>query len=128
MLEKLPGTQPVTVGGDKGFDTHGFVAECRNLRVMPHVAQNLERRGGSASDGRTTRHAGYALSQRKRKRVEQTCGRMKTVEPLGKHHHHGAPQVNWIITYHAPAYNLNPLPKHLAIPARWPTAETHRDS
>src|SRR4029077_12547651 len=58
MLEKLPGTQPVTVGGDKGFDTHGFVAECRNLRVTPHVAQNLERRGGSAIDGRTTRHAG----------------------------------------------------------------------
>ena len=65
MLEKLPGTQPVTVGGDKGFDTHGFVAECRNLRVTPHVAQNLERRGGSAIDGRTTRHAGYAISQKK---------------------------------------------------------------
>src|SRR5690242_14322068 len=50
MLEKLPGMQPVTVGGDKGFDTQGFVAECRNLRVTPHVAQNLERRGGSAID------------------------------------------------------------------------------
>src|SRR5205807_1804582 len=56
MLEKLPGTQPVTVGGDKGFDTRDFVKECRNLRVTPHVAQNHERRGGSAIDGRTTRH------------------------------------------------------------------------
>ena len=54
MLEKLPGIQSVTVGGDKGFDTRDFVKECRNLRVTPHVAQNLERRGGSAIDGRTT--------------------------------------------------------------------------
>ena len=50
MLEKLPGTQPVTVGGDKGFDTHGFVEECRNLQVTPHVAQNHARPGGSAID------------------------------------------------------------------------------
>ena len=58
MLEKISGTQPVTVGGDKGFDTFGFVAECRNLQVVPHVAQNLGRRGGSAIDGRTTRYSG----------------------------------------------------------------------
>jgi hypothetical protein len=64
MLEKIPGTQSVTVGGDKGFDTHGFVAECRNLLVVPHVAQNLGRRGGSAIDGRTTRHSGYAARKR----------------------------------------------------------------
>src|SRR5208337_4520648 len=56
MMERLPGTQPLTVGGDKGFDTFGFVEECRNLHVTPHVAQNLGRRGGSAIDGRTTRH------------------------------------------------------------------------
>jgi len=65
MLEKLPGIQPVTVGGDKGFDTRDFVKECRNLRVTPHVAQNLGRRGGSAIDGRTTRHPAYAVSQRR---------------------------------------------------------------
>ena len=52
MLEKVPGTKSVTVGGDKGFDTRGFVAECRNLGVVPHVAQNLGRNGGSAIDGR----------------------------------------------------------------------------
>jgi len=63
MLEQLSGTKPVTVGGDKGFDTFGFVAECRKLRVTPHVAQNEKRRGGSGIDGRTTRHLGYALSK-----------------------------------------------------------------
>ena len=62
MLAK-PGTQSVTVGGNKGFDTFGFAAECRNLRMVPHVAQNVERCGGSAIDGRTTRHSGYAISQ-----------------------------------------------------------------
>ncbi len=66
MMERLPGMQPLTVGGDKGFDTFGFVEECRHLRVTPHVAQNLGRRGGSAIDGRTTRHPGYAISQKKR--------------------------------------------------------------
>src|ERR1700739_4573735 len=74
MLEKLMGTKPLTVGGDKGFDTFGFVEECRNLRVTPHVAQNEGRRGGSAIDGRTTRHSGYALSQKKRKRIEECFG------------------------------------------------------
>ena len=71
MLENLGGRQPVTVGGDKGFDTRDFVKECRNLGVTPHVAQNHARPGGSAIDGRTARHAGYAVSQRKRKRIEE---------------------------------------------------------
>jgi len=74
MLEKLPGTKPVTVGGDKGFDTFGFVAECRNLQVTPHVSQNHAQPGGSAIDARTTRHAGYKISQRKRKRIEECFG------------------------------------------------------
>lgn len=106
MLEKLPGTQPVTVGGDKGFDTHGFVAECRNLRVTPHVAQNLERRGGSAIDGRTTRHAGYALSQRKRKRIEECFGWLKTIALMRKVRHRGVCRVDWIFTMACAAYNL----------------------
>src|SRR5436309_8004794 len=62
MMEKIPGQQRVTVAGDKGYDTRGFVAECRNLQVTPHVAQNEGRRGGSATDGRTTRHADYGVS------------------------------------------------------------------
>ncbi len=71
MLEQIPGTKQVTVGGDKAYDTADFVAECRNLKVTPHVAQNLERPGGSAIDARTTQHPGYAISQRKRKRIEE---------------------------------------------------------
>ena len=71
----------MTVGGDKGFDTQGFVAECRNMKVTPHVAQNHKRSGGSAIDGRTTRHQGYALSQRKRKRIEE-CLDSSTQCPL----------------------------------------------
>jgi transposase len=106
MLEKLPGTQPVTVGGDKGFDTQGFVAECRNLRVTPHVAQNLERRGGSAIDGRTTRHAGYSLSQRKRKRIEECFGWLKTIALMRKVRHRGVCRVDWIFTMACAAYNL----------------------
>jgi transposase len=106
MLEKLPGTQPVTVGGDKGFDTHGFVAECRNLRVTPHVAQNLERRGGSAIDGRTTRHAGYALSQKKRKRIEECFGWLKTIALMRKVRHRRVCRVDWIFTMACAAYNL----------------------
>ena len=79
MMEGLAGTQPLTVGGDKGFDSFGFVEQCRNLRVTPHVAQNLGRRGGSAIDGRTTRHTGYAISQKKRKRIEECFGWLKTI-------------------------------------------------
>jgi transposase len=106
MLEKLPGTQPVTVGGDKGFDTFGFVEECRHLRVVPHVAQNLGRAGGSAIDGRTTRHVSYAISQRKRKRIEECFGWLKTIALMRKVRHRGVCQVDWIFTLACAAYNL----------------------
>jgi transposase len=106
MLEQLPGSQPVTVGGDKGFDTRGFVAECRNMRVTPHVAQNHRRRGGSAIDGRTTRHPGYAVSQRKRKRIEECFGWLKTIALLRKLRHRGVGKVDWIFTFACAAYNL----------------------
>jgi transposase len=106
MLEKIPGTKPVTVGGDKGFDTRDFVKECRNLRVTPHVAQNHERRGGSAIDERTTRHAGYAVSQRKRKRIEECFGWLKTIALMRKVRHRGVCRVDWIFTFACAAYNL----------------------
>ena len=106
MLEQLRGRQPVTVGGDKGFDTFGFVAECRNLQVTPHVAQNLTRRGGSAIDGRTTRHSGYAISQRKRKRIEECFGWLKTIALLRKVRHRGVCKVDWVFTFACAAYNL----------------------
>jgi transposase len=89
MLEQIAGTKQVTVGGDKGYDTADFVAECRNLKVTPHVAQNLERPGGSAIDARTTQHPGYAISQRKRKSIEECLGWLKTIALLRKVRHRG---------------------------------------
>ena len=74
MLEQIPGDGRVTVGADKGYDTKDFVAECRHMQVTPHVAQNTARSGGSAIDGRTTRHEGYAVSQKERKRIEVSFG------------------------------------------------------
>ena len=106
LLEKLPGMQPVTVAGDKGFDTLGFVAECRKMRVTPHVAQNHKRRGGSAIDGRTTRHPGYAISQRKRKRIEECFGWLKTIALMRKLRHRGVCKVDWVFTFACAAYNL----------------------
>ena len=73
-----------TVAADKAYDTREFVAECRKLGVTPHVAQNIERPGGSAIDRRTTRHAGYLVSQRIRKRIEEAFGWSKDGRPLRK--------------------------------------------
>ena len=106
MLEQIPGTKPVTVGGDKGFDTRDFVKECRNLQVTPHVAQNHARPGGSAIDGRTTRQAGYAVSQRKRKRIEECFGWLKTIALMRKLRHRGVCKVHWLFTFACAAYNL----------------------
>ena len=106
MLEKLPGIEQVTVGADKAYDTADFVAECRNLRVTPHVAQNDKRPGGSAIDRRTTRHAGYAISQRKRKRIEECFGWLKTIALMRKVRHRGIFKVGWVFTFAAAAYNL----------------------
>src|SRR6266852_368531 len=106
MLEQISGTSRVTVGGDKGYDTADFVAECRNLKVTPHVAQNLERPGGSAIDARTTQHVGYAISQKKRKRIEECFGWLKTIALLRKVRHRGIFKVGWVFTFAAAAYNL----------------------
>jgi transposase len=92
-----------TVGGDKGFDVPSFVAQVRALGVTPHVAQKVK---GSAIDARTTRHPGYAVSQRKRKLIEQVFGWMKTVGGLRKLRHRGGARVDWIVTFSAAAYNL----------------------
>jgi transposase len=106
MLEQIPGTKRVSVGGDKGFDTRDFVKECRHMGVVPHVAQNHGRPGGSAIDGRTTRHTGYALSQRKRKRIEECFGWLKTIALMRKLRHRGVSKVHWIFTLACAAYNL----------------------
>ena len=106
MLEQIPGGKHVTVGGDKGFDTRDFVAECRHLGVTSHVAQNLQRNGGSAIDGRTTRHLGYSLSQKRRKRIEECFGWLKTIALLRKLRHRGVCKVDWIFAFACAAYNL----------------------
>ena len=116
MLEQIAGTKQVTVGGDKGYDTADFVAECRNLKVTPHVAQNLGRPGGSAIDARTTQHPGYAISQRKRKRIEECFGWLKTIALLRKVRHRGIFKVGWVFTFAAAAYNLVRM-RNLAIQA-----------
>jgi transposase len=94
-----------TVGADKGYDTRGFVAALRSLGLTPHVAQNTTRQA-SAVDQRTTRHAGYAVSQQKRKRVEEIFGWVKTVALLRKTRHRGVRRVGWLFTLAAALYNL----------------------
>jgi transposase len=79
MLDTVPGKQPKSVGADKAYDTQDFIDACRVRNVIPHVACNHTRRGGSAIDGRTTRHTAYALSQTIRKRIEEHFGWGKTV-------------------------------------------------
>jgi hypothetical protein len=96
-----------TVGADKGYDENGFIAGVRRLNITPHVAPNLHRRRlRSAVDRRTTRHAGYEISQRKRKLVEEGFGWGKCVGLLRKLHHRGRGTVSWIFTFTTAAYNL----------------------
>ena len=106
MLEQVPGDGRITAGGDKGFDTREFAAECRHMNVTPHLTQNTARAGGSAIDGRTTRHAGYAVSQKKRKRIEECFGWMKDIALLRKLKHRGLMKVGWIFEFAAAACNL----------------------
>jgi transposase len=105
MLESLPGHQRITVAADKGYDTRDFVAELRAMHVTPHIAQHTTGRR-SAIDRRTTRHPGYAISQQKRKLVEQGFGWMKTIGGLRKLRHRGGALVTWIFTFTAAAYNI----------------------
>lgn len=94
-----------TVVGDKAYDTREFVQQCRAHDVTPHVAQNTTNRK-SAIDGRVTRHAGYALSQRKRKLVEEGFGWMKTVGGARKLRYVGVAKNQFWMTMEAVAYNL----------------------
>lgn len=92
MAESLPGTHRVTLGGDKGYDAHDFVAELRHMEITPHIAQNDTNRR-SAVDERTTRHAGYQISQQARKRIEEVFGWMKIIGLLRKVRHRGLERV-----------------------------------
>jgi Transposase DDE domain len=112
MVDDLQAGHRITVGADKAYDTQDFVAEMRSKRATPHVAQNIKGRR-SAIDGRTTRHAGYEISQRKRKRIEEVFGWMKSAAGFRKTRHRGSARVGWMFTLNAAAYNLIRLPKLL---------------
>jgi transposase len=102
----------VTLGADRGYDAADFVEELRGINVRPHVAQNTSGRR-SAIDKRTTRHSGYAASQRIRKRIEEAFGWIKTVAGLRQTKLRGLPKVDWAFAFAATAYNLVRLPKLL---------------
>jgi transposase len=108
-------SRAITLGADKGYDARDFVMELRELNVRPHVARNTSGRR-SAIDRRTTRHAGYAASQRTRKRIEEAFGWIKTVAGLRKTRFRGLERVDLAFAFAAAAYNLVRLPKLLAAP------------
>lgn len=113
MVERIEGEGRVTIGADKGYDTRQFVQDLRDFNATPHVAQNINRPGGSAIDGRTTRHAGYEISQRKRKQIEECFGWLKTIAMLDQTRHRGEDRVGWVFVLGAAAYNLVRLTKLL---------------
>ena len=106
-----------TVGADKAYDTRDFVEVTRDIGVTPHVTQNLTRSGGSAIDGRTTRHEGYAMSQHARPRIEPAFGWLKTIAWLRKIKLRGLPNVDWLVVFASAAFNLRRLVTLTAAPA-----------
>jgi transposase len=113
MVEEIPGLRRVTLGADKGYDRKEFVRELRDHNVTPHIAQKQS----SAVDRRTSRQAGYAISQTKRKRVEEIFGWLKTVGGLRKIRHRGVQRVGWMFTLALAAYNLVRMRNLLPAPA-----------
>ena len=105
MAKGIPGDRRATLGGDKAYDTRQCVADLRAINVTPHVAQNTKGRA-SAIDTRTTRHPGYAVSQRLRKRGEEIFGWMKTIGLMRKARHRGQERVGWTFLFTAAVYNL----------------------
>jgi IS5 family transposase len=114
MIERFADRpRAVTIGADKGYDAADFVEELRTINVRPHVARNTSGRR-SAIDRRTTRHPGYAASQRIRKRIEEAFGWIKVVAGLRKTKLRGLPKVDWSFTFAVAAYNLVRAPKLIA--------------
>jgi IS5 family transposase len=105
------GHRAVSVAADKAYDTRDFVSTAREMQVRPHVAQNLTRTGGSAIDGRTTRHDSYQVSQRKRPLIEKAFGWMKQTGGMRKTRFRGLARVAWQFVMTAAALNLWRLPK-----------------
>jgi transposase len=105
MVDAIRGSHRITVGADKGYDAHEFIDRLRERNVTPHVAMNVSNRR-SAIDQRTARHDGYAISQRRRKRVEEIFGWLKTVGFMRKTRHRGRDRVDWMFTFGLAAFNL----------------------
>jgi transposase len=108
------GRRRLTIGADRGYDVKDFVAGVRELGATPHIAR---KKRASAIDGRTTRHTGYAVSQRRRKTVEEPFGWMKTIGGLAKLRHRGKAKASAVYTFACAAYNLVRLRRLLAEPA-----------
>ena len=113
MLQMVPGSGRITVGADRGYDTRDFVWDCWDMHITPHVAQ----RRHSAIDGRTTRHSGYRLSQRVRKRVEEVFGWVKTVGGGHKLRYRGVDRNQMWAELTVAGYNLVRLAKLAQSPA-----------
>ena len=109
MAAALPGKKKKTIGADKGYDTKGFVREMRYQGITPHVSQNTKRKGGSAIDGRTTRHEGYSKSLNARKGIEKVFGWLKEFSGLRGVKHRGKDKVNAVFSLHVIAYVLTRL-------------------
>jgi transposase len=116
IVRHSPGARRITLGADKGYDAAAFVADMRALNVTPHIAQNISGRR-SAVDARTTRHAGYAVSQRKRKRIEEPFGWGKTIGGLARPMLRGVKKLGFKFTLTMAGYNLIRLPKLIAAQA-----------
>lgn len=114
LLERRGTTRPGTLGGDKAYDQTDVVEGARELGVTPHVAQCITTVRGSMIDGRTTRHEGYAISQRRRKMVEEAFGWAKTIGGLRKTRHRGTRLVDWVFRFTMAAYNLVRMRKLMA--------------
>ena len=106
MAMGLPGENRKTMGGDKGYDERKFTGDLKSLNVSPHVAQNEHVKRTSSIDERTTRHPGYEVSQRIRKRIEEIFGWLKTIGLMRKTHFRGQRRVAWMFTFSLSVYNL----------------------
>ena len=111
--QRRKGVRVKSLGADKGYDTHDFVGLLRRRKILPHVAANTQRKGGSAIDGRTTRHTSYSVSQRIRKRVEEIFGWIKTVGGFRKTRFKGTERTQLAAWWVGAAYNLLRMAKLL---------------
>lgn len=107
LVDRLRNRDRITLGADKGYDVFDFIAQCRDREVTPHIASTSDPCRRSAIDGRATRHLGYLVSQRKRKRVEEIFGGLKTVGALRKTRHGGRDRVDRIFTFVVAAFNFD---------------------